>query len=417
MEAVKEVEQFGLPWDRKSNIIKVIGVGGGGSNAVSYMYSQEIKNVDFAICNTDMQALEMSPVPTKLQLGEIITKGLGAGTDPVKGKKAAKESIDSINKMLGDNTEMVFITCGMGGGTGTGAAPVIAEAAKKREMLTVGVVTIPFRDEGPEALYRAVEGIKEFDKFVDSLLIIDNQKLYEIFGDLDLFEAFPKADEVLATAVKSIAEIITCRGYINVDFADVRMVMKNSGMSIMGTGVASGPDRAIQAVEKAFSSPLLNECDLHTAKSVLVNITSSSESGKTIKTFELSQIMDYIKEYTGPTGNFKRGVVKNDALGENISVTIVATGFEMAQLPVISEDMIHHHNKIEVKYDKKYSESKKRGLPLCPERQSQIVAKSIITGKPALITDNPRTIKELKSEPAITRRERMFKEQQQEKEE
>ncbi|MBP5210636.1 MAG: cell division protein FtsZ, partial [Bacteroidales bacterium] len=280
-------------WIAKSNILKVIGVGGGGTNAVAYMYQQEIKDVDFIVCNTDFQHLNDCPVKTKIQLGPITCRGLGAGTEPLVGRKAAIESKDEIEAALGGDTEMVFITCGMGGGTGTGAAPVIAEIAKSKGLLTVGVVTLPFRDEGPEALFRANEGIKELNKHVDSLLIIDNQKLYDLEG-VKLFSAFPKADEVLATAVKSIAEIITSRGYINVDFADVRKVMQDSGMALMGIGRASGPDRVQKAIDMAFKSPLLSDYDLSGVSRVLVNISSSSNDEFALDTDELSQIMDYI---------------------------------------------------------------------------------------------------------------------------
>lgn len=227
-------------WEQENSIIKVVGVGGGGGNAVNQMYRQGIKDVTFAVCNTDTQALNSSPIPLKIQLGSTLTRGLGAGCNPVQGRNAAIESIDTIKEMLGSPTEMVFITAGMGGGTGTGAAPVIAKIAKEMGILTVGVVTLPFRDEGNEFLKRAILGIRELENNVDSLLIIDNQKLYKIYGELSVYEAFPKADSVLNIAVKSIAEIITKPGYINVDFADVKMVMSNSGMAIMGTGTASG---------------------------------------------------------------------------------------------------------------------------------------------------------------------------------
>lgn len=388
-------------WQEKKPIIKVIGVGGGGNNAVANMFKENIQCVDFVICNTDKQTLDASSVPVKVQIGEILTKGLGAGTDPEVGRKAALESIEEINKLMEGQTEMVFITCGMGGGTGTGAAPVIAEAAKKAGKLTVGVVTIPFRDEGVEALYRAVEGIKEMSNYVDSLLIIDNQKLYKIYGTSNLYAGMAKADDVLTTAVKSIVEIITDTGYINADFADVKKVMRDSGMAIMGTGTASGPNRATEAVEMAFSSPLLNECDISTTKNVLVNITSSGEDGKALEFEELSQIMDYVTLHTGPTINSKRGLVRNDAMGDSISVTIIATGFEMAKLPVINEDMINNNNKIEVIY----SETKKSGVPLCPERQTVITPKRVATGKPDIITDDPKLISELEKKPAIRRRE------------
>ncbi|MEG0517469.1 MAG: cell division protein FtsZ [Bacteroidales bacterium] len=324
-------------WNTSQSIIKVIGVGGGGCNAVTEMFRQGIKDVEFMICNTDMQSLKISNVPETLRLGNDLTKGLGAGCDPERGRRAATESIDDIKKSLQGNTEMVFITAGMGGGTGTGAAPVIAQIAKEMGKLTVGVVTLPFRDEGTEFIKRAIIGIKELQKHVDSLLIIDNQKLYQVFGELTIFQAFPRADEVLSTAVKSIAEIITRPGFINVDFADVRMVMKNSGMAIMGMGEAEGPDRAIDAVKKAFESPLLNDCDLATAKGVLVNITSSKEDGG-LTMAELSQIMEYVNSYTGSAGKFKRGVVFDPAIGKKISVTIVATGFDMHNMPQVNLD-------------------------------------------------------------------------------
>ncbi len=328
-------EYLPVDWEANKSIIKVIGVGGGGGNAVNQMFRQGIKDVDFLVCNTDIQALAASPVPDKLQLGNVVTKGLGAGCNPEQGRKAAVESIDKIRELLDGPTEMIFITAGMGGGTGTGAAPVIAQIAKEMGILTVAVVTLPFRDEGTEFLKRAVLGINELEKHVDSLLIIDNQKLYKIFGELSIFEAFPKADTVLSTAVKGIAEIITRPGFINVDFADVRMVMNNSGMALMGVGTASGENRAIKAVEEAFSSPLLNDFDLTSAKNILVNITSSNQHGLTMA--ELSQIMAYISEFTGGNAeNFKRGVVCDSAIGESISVTIVATGFDMQALPQIS---------------------------------------------------------------------------------
>lgn len=393
-------------WSKRGNIITVIGVGGGGSNAVSYMYSQDIKDVDFVICNTDVQALEQSPVKRKLQLGPLTTKGLGAGTDFLVGRKAAQESIEEIGKLFHEDTQMVFVTCGMGGGTGTGAAPIVAHVAKEKGFLTVGVVTIPFRDEGIEGLYRAVEGIKELSKHVDSLLIIDNQKLYSLFANLDAFSAFPKADDVLATAVKSIAEIITSRGYINVDFADVKKIMQNSGMAIMGIGSAEGEDRAIKAVEEAFNSPLLNDLNLGNVKNALVNITSSSESGKAITMEELATIMDYVKNYTGEMTNFKRGIVKNDEIGDKISVTIVATGFDLTELPVIDQDSVARGSRIEVKYAD-ISKNRKRGVPLLSSNELNI-NKARVNGVPALITEDSSELEKLEKEPAYARRTMML---------
>ena len=400
-------------WEKKANIITVVGAGGGGSNAVSYMFSQGIDDVDFAICNTDSQALDMSKVPVKLQLGEILTKGLGAGTDAVIGKKAAQESLEEIEKLFSSSTEMAFVTCGMGGGTGTGAAPVIAEVARKKGLLTVGVVTVPFRDEGEEALYRAVEGIKELHRQVDSILIIDNQKLYQLYDDMDVFSAFHKADEVLCTAVKSIAEIITKGGHINADFADVRKIMQNSGVSLMGIGTASGPNRVEEAVEQALCSPLLQELDLSTAKNALVNITTSSVAGEAVTMAELSKIMDLIKSRTGQTVNFKRGIVRDDSMGDSVSVTLIATGFEMTQLPVIE---VRKKNIIEVKYGESVSKNKKSGVPLYPEEESNISSKRRFEGKPSLIVSAPEEITELENEPAFYRRERLINLQKAEKE-
>lgn len=413
-------------WNMSQSIIKVIGVGGGGCNAVTEMFRRGIKDVEFMICNTDMQSLKTSNVPETLRLGNDLTKGLGAGCDPERGRRAATESVEEIKKSLQGNTEMVFITAGMGGGTGTGAAPVIARIAKEMGKLTVGVVTLPFRDEGAEFIKRAILGIKELQKHVDSLLIIDNQKLYQVFGNLTIFEAFPRADEVLSTAVKSISEIITRPGFINVDFADVRMVMKNSGMAIMGMGEAEGPDRAIDAVKKAFESPLLNDCDLSTAKGVLVNITSSKEDGG-LTMAELAQIMEYVNSYTGSAGKFKRGVVFDPAIGKKISVTIVATGFEVHNLPQINIDEDKENrvilgssgiyasvddtpgnsssviiNEVQTPVYEKERKTEEEDLTVTEPEPEQIYVKR--EGKPALILENGEDITVLESQPAYMRR-------------
>ena len=401
------MEQF-IPkdWAHRGNLITVIGVGGGGSNAVTYMYKQGIKDVDFVICNTDIQALEMSPVPCKLQIGQVATRGLGAGTDYLVGRKAAQESMEEIRAVFGKDTQMVFVTCGMGGGTGTGAAPIVAQAAKEKGLLTVGVVTIPFRDEGNEALYRAKEGINELNKHVDCTLIIDNEKLYMIYGSLTVFSAFPKADEVLATAVKSIAEIITSGGYINMDFADVKKIMQNSGVAIMGIGEASGADRAKIAIEKAFHSPLLNDFDLSTVKNALVNITSSSDSQYAVTMVELSQIMEYTKNFTGGKMlNFKRGIVKDDSIGEKISITIVATGLKMAELPICNISPIDIGEKIEVRVGGDDSfVSRPKGEPIAPEKEL-ILSYQPCQGRPVLLTEDPQELAALESEPAYNRLE------------
>lgn len=409
-------------WESSNSIIKVVGVGGGGGNAVSQMYQQGIKDVDFMICNTDTMALKNSPVTEKVQLGHSLAKGLGAGCDPERGRAAALESIDQIKESLSGHTEMVFITAGMGGGTGTGAAPVIAKIARDMGLLTVGVVTLPFRDEGQEFLKRAIVGIKELERYVDSLLIIDNQKIYKIFGELNIFDAFPKSNSVLSSAVKGIAEIITRPGFINVDFADVKMIMSSSGMALMGTGTASGENRAIRAVEEAFSSPLLNDYDLKTAKGVLVNITSSNNNGLTMA--ELSQIMDYIKEYTGErVMKFKRGVVNDPEIGEAISVTVVATGFDMHSLPQISTEGDRLVETVTLGEDYQIPVSKPQvvidlknpamELPVNrPERAKPAYLPKQATDtpreKPALILGAEDNIVELETQPAYIRRRVMI---------
>ncbi|OQX97119.1 MAG: cell division protein FtsZ [Bacteroidetes bacterium 4572_128] len=322
-----------MPFDfpqNQSSIIKVIGVGGGGSNAVNHMYKQGIKDVNFVVCNTDAQALINSPVPVKIQLGESLTEGRGAGNKPDKGRESAIENIDEIVAVLSSNTKMVFITAGMGGGTGTGAAPVIAKAAKEMGILTVAIVTIPFRFEGKKRLQQAVDGIKNLEENVDSLLVINNEKLREIYGDLKLSEAFSNADGVLTTAAKGIAEIITVHGYINVDFADVQTVMTDSGVSIMGSGTAEGEGRAIRAIEEALTSPLLNNNDIQGASNVLLNITSGAEE---ISMDEVGEITDYVQEHVGDDSLIIWGTGVDEILKDKISVTIVATGFETNIIP------------------------------------------------------------------------------------
>ena len=325
-------------WIPENSIIKVIGVGGGGCNAVNYMYHQRIEGCTFIVCNTDAQALESCDVPVKIQLGE----GLGAGCNPTEGRNAALNSQDEIaEKVINNNTDMLFITAGMGGGTGTGAAPVIAAMAKKKGILTVGVVTIPFKSEGNESMSKAIDGINELEKNVDSLIIINNEKLYKEYGDLLIRDAFPKADEVLATAVRGITEIIKKKGFINVDFKDVKAMMTGSGMALMGCGTGSGKNRLQDAVKMAMDSPLLNDFDIKTAKNVLINITSgSNKDGLMMK--QLDEIDKMIKEYTGNANNFKRGIVFDDDpdFGDKVSITVIATGFKMARLTEITDGNI-----------------------------------------------------------------------------
>lgn len=315
--------QFELPKD-ESSIIKVIGVGGGGSNAVNHMFRLGIKGVDFIICNTDKQALEKSPVPNKIQLGNSLTKGLGAGARPEVGRDSALESIDEIKSLLTANTEMVFITAGLGGGTGTGAAPVIASIAKELGILSVGIVTIPFTFEGKKRREQAEKGLEEMKKYVDTLIVIGNDKLREIYGSLKMTEAFAHADNVLTNAAKSIAEIISLHMHVNVDFNDVKTVMQNSGVAIMGSAIASGDKRALRAVEAALVSPLLNDNDISGARHVLLNIMSGSDD---IEMDEFGEITDYIQEAAGGTAELITGYGTDPSLGDNVSVTIIATGF------------------------------------------------------------------------------------------
>ena len=309
----------------KSSIIKVIGVGGGGGNAVNHMYRQGIAGVDFIICNTDAQALELSPIPNKVQLGASLTEGMGAGSIPEVGKNSAIENIDDIKDMLGTNTRMLFITAGMGGGTGTGASPIIAKAARELDILTVAIITTPFSFEGKRRKMQAEDGLEELKKNVDSYLVISNDRLREIFGNLTLGSAFGQADDILTTAAKGIAEIITLPGYINVDFKDVRTVMKDSGVAIMGSYAAEGEDRAFKAVKGALSSPLLKDNEIEGASYILLNISSGT---KEVTMDEVSIITDFIQEQAGLSADLIWGNCSDENLGESISVTIIATGFQ-----------------------------------------------------------------------------------------
>jgi cell division protein FtsZ len=316
--------KFNLPKE-KSSIIKVIGVGGGGGNAVNHMHDQGIKGVDFIICNTDLQALEASAIPNKIQLGASLTQGLGAGANPEVGKKAAMEAIEDIIDMLGVNTKMLFITAGMGGGTGTGAAPIIAKTAKEMDILTVGIVTTPFNFEGKRRKTFADEGLENLKRSVDCLLIISNDKIKDMYGNLALREAFGHANNILTTAAKGIAEIITHPGYINVDFEDVKTVMKTSGVALMGSAMAEGEDRALVAVKSALASPLLNDNQILGAKNILLNISSGTEE---VLMEEFEQISSYIQNESGLTAELILGTSFDETLGNKISVTLIATGFD-----------------------------------------------------------------------------------------
>lgn len=338
----EKMVDFLLPKNR-GNAIKVVGVGGGGNNAVNHMFKQGIRDVDFVVCNTDSQALDASPVQIKVQLGASLTEGRGAGNKPETGRKAALENIEDVKKALEDGTKMVFITAGMGGGTGTGGAPVIAETCKELGYLTVGIVTIPFRNEGRRRIKQAIDGVEELEKYVDSLLVINNERIREMYGDFGISEAFSKADNILATAAKGIAEIITVPGYINVDFADVETVMRKSGLAVMGTGMATGETRAEEAVEIALNSPLLNNNDIRGAKNILLNITSGTTE---VTMDEVGRITDYVQNKAGFDADIIWGNGKDESLAEEISVTLIVTG--------ISKNAIPHFANMEPKTKEKH---------------------------------------------------------------
>jgi len=315
---------FDIPTHHKS-IIKVIGVGGGGSNAVNHMFNLGIKDVEFVICNTDIQALQSSPVPTKIQLGINLTSGLGAGANPEKGRNAAIESKEDIRDLLSDGTKMVFITAGMGGGTGTGAAPVIAQVASEMDILTVGIVTAPFGFEGRKKMEQANEGIRQLKENCDTVLVILNDKIKDIFGNLAIREAFAQADNVLTTAAKGIAEIITVPGYVNVDFEDVKTVMKNAGAAVMGSASTYGENRARRAAEAALNSPLLNNHNIIGAQKILLSIMSGEDAE--LQMDELTEITDYMQQFAGNDAELIFGHGIDADLGEKIRVTVIATGF------------------------------------------------------------------------------------------
>jgi cell division protein FtsZ len=326
---------FEIP-KNQSSILKVIGVGGGGSNAVNYMYNLDLDGVDFIVCNTDSQALSLSPVPNKIQLGPHLTQGLGAGANPEIGKQASEESMEDISKILQVNTKMAFITCGMGGGTGTGGAPVVAKICRELGILTVGIVTTPFTYEGRKRMKQAQEGIDRMREHVDTILIISNDKLRQQFGNLPFTQAFAKADNVLATTAKCITDVITTSGDMNLDFADVTTVMKNGGVAILGSATVAGENRALRAVEEAISSPLLNDNDIRGAKWMLLNVTSApGEYEHTLD--ELDEIQAYVQQQAGDNCDLILGIGHDPALDDRIGVTVIATGFNYKEVKDIPE--------------------------------------------------------------------------------
>lgn len=339
MATLADPLDFGEP-DRQNSIIKVIGVGGGGGNAVNNMYKQGIHDVSFVVCNTDAQALKDSPVPERLQLG---SEGLGAGNRPEKARQAAEESIDDIKAMLSDGTKMDFITAGMGGGTGTGAAPVIARVSKELGILTVGIVTIPFKFEGDKKIDQALDGVDEMAKHVDALLVINNERLRKVYPDLSLLNGFAKADDTLSVAAKSIAEIITVRGLINLDFNDVRTVLKDGGVAIMSTGFGEGEGRVRKAIEDALNSPLLNDNDVYNSQRILLSIAFSSENGTDgLAMEEMNEINDFMSRF-GSKFELKWGIAIDNTLEKKVKITILATGFGLDDL----EDVASYHSRLD----------------------------------------------------------------------
>jgi cell division protein FtsZ len=382
--------KFDLP--EHSSIIKVIGVGGGGSNAVNHMYRQGINGVDFIVCNTDKQALDMSPVPNKIVLGTTLTEGRGAGSLPEVGRNAAIENIEDIRKLLANNTKMVFITAGMGGGTGTGAAPIIAGIAREMGILTVAIVTVPFLFEGKKRRQQAEDGLEQLKQNVDTLLVVCNDKLREMYGNLKLSDAFSHADDVLAIAAKSIAEVISLTQQINVDFADVCTVMRNSGVAIMGSAMVSGENRSTRAVEMALNSPLLNDNNITGARYVLLNIISGENE---ITMDELGEITDYIQEAAGQTAEIIKGYGVDASLGDSVNVTIIATGF-------------NQNNPVAYEYSKKQAPEKvvlnldeKKSAPVAEVVKEEVKAETVNPLEPFLVSKQPEPVAEVKVVEAV----------------
>ncbi len=332
-----EVLPFGFPTDAPK-IIKVIGVGGGGGNAVKTMYREGIRDVVFVLANTDSQALAESDIPVKLQLGKMVTEGLGAGNDPNVAKAAAEESIEDIRRLFKDETQMVFITAGMGGGTGTGAAPVIARCAKEEGMLTVGIVTIPFKFEMRPKIRQAIAGVKEMAQYVDALLVINNERLLDIYSEQKVAVGFKKVDETLTTATKSIAEIITCRGIINLDFRDVKKILKDGGVAIMSSGEASGENRVEQAIQSALNSPLLYNNDIYRSKKILFNIYQSSDEQYQLVLNEMNEIRHFMDKFEDENIEVIWGLANDPNLGDKVKITVLATGFGMSNIPLVEDN-------------------------------------------------------------------------------
>ena len=362
-----DIAQFDFPTD-SPKIIKVIGVGGGGGNAVNHMYREGIHDVTFVLCNTDNQALKDSPVPVKLQLGK---EGLGAGNRPARARKAAEESIEDIKAMLNDGTKMVFITAGMGGGTGTGAAPIIAQTAKEMDILTIGIVTIPFRWEGDKKIDQALDGVEEISKHVDALLVINNEKLSEIYSELSVDDAFDKADDTLSVAAKSIAEIITLHGKVNLDFNDVKTVLKDGGVAIMSTGYGEGDNRVSMAIQNAQHSPLLNNNDIFNSKKVLLNISYSSQYKLMMS--EMDEVKEFMNRFSRDFET-KFGMAVDDKLEQKVKITLLVTGFGIQDI---------HMKEMDDRITQRTAEEQKRLAELEEEEEQRRSRRETYYGKDA----------------------------------
>lgn len=388
-----------------NTIIKVLGVGGGGGNAVTHMFHQGIHDVSFALCNTDQQALNKSPIPHRIQLGKTITEGLGAGNKPEIARQAAEESEDEIRDLLNDGTKMVFITAGMGGGTGTGAAPVIARIARSMNILTVGIVTIPFYWEGAPKIIQALNGVEEMSKYVDALLVVNNDRLYQIYPKLLAKEGFAKADDTLSVAAKSIAEIITIEGYINLDFADVRTTLKDGGIAIMSTGTATGEKRITHAIENALHSPLLNNNDVFSAKRILINFTFND-----VIMEELKEVNEFMEKFSNEI-NVIWGANIDESVGDEVKVSLLATGFDLTNVPGILEnrekktqEQLQEEEKQRIEAERKKMENLER---ISKVYGSSVTSKPIRRSTPIILNteqlDDEEVIRLMEVNPTSTR--------------
>ncbi|MDR2953852.1 MAG: cell division protein FtsZ [Prevotella sp.] len=398
---------------KTQTIIKVIGVGGGGGNAVNHMYNEGIHDVSFALCNTDYQALCQSPVETRVQLGKRTTEGLGAGNRPEVARAAAEESKEDLQRLLGDGTKMVFITAGMGGGTGTGAAPVVARIAKDMGILTVGIVTIPFVFEGRKKIIQALKGVEDIARNVDALLVINNERLIDIYADLTIPNAFAKADDTLTIAAKGIAEIITVHGHINLDFADVKTILKNGGVAIMSSGYGEGENRVEDAIVNALHSPLLNNNDVFDARKILFNIYSSNENPLIVE--EMEAVANFMKRF-GPEIEVIWGTATDSRLGEKVKITLLATGFGMTSIPGIGDhfwELSEEEELLEEERIRQEEEEKRRINEMIELHygkdgvQTMAVRTSFFSPKPIILSteelDNDRIVEALENTPVFKR--------------